>query len=105
MSWTKLLRDEDDASVKILDEKTNCLCEQYFLTSDAKRTKYYEKSAASGNKFWKKCETVKSAIINPDNHVVKRTIASMPSGIIPSGHDWNLFLTRLIYNLYREKRR
>ena len=46
---------------------------------------------------------MKSAIVNSDNHVVKRTITSMPGGALPSGTDWNLFLTRLIYNLYTEK--
>ena len=46
---------------------------------------------------------MKSAIINSDNHVVKRTIASMPGGALPSGTDWSFFLTQLIYNLYMEK--
>ena len=34
---------------------------------------------------------------------MKRTIASTPGGALPSGTDWNLFLTHLIYNLYTEK--
>ena len=73
------------------------------MTSDVKQKKPYAKGAVTGKKFWKKWGTVKCAVINSDNHVVKRTIASMPGGALPSGTDWNLFLTRLIYNLYIEK--
>ena len=100
--WAKIICEEDDANMKI-DTKPGYLSEQFFMTSDAKHKKFYAVGETTGQKFWKKWGAVKSAIINSDNHVVKRTIASMPGGALPSGTDWSLFLTRLIYNLYMEK--
>ena len=102
VSWTKIICDEDDAGVKI-GEKPNYLSEVYFLTSDAKNQRFYKKGAESGKRFWKKWGTVKSVILNSDNHIVKKTIASMPGGALPSGTDWSLFLNRLMYNVYTEK--
>lgn len=102
MSWSNIICDEDDCGMKI-NEKPNYLSKQWFMTSDAKHKKPYVEGAVTGKKFWKKWGTVKSSIINSDNLVVKRTIASMPGGALPSGTDWGLFLTRLIYNLYMEK--
>ena len=102
VSWANIICDEDDCGVKI-NEKPDYLCEQWFLTSDAKHKKLHETGADTGKKFWKKWGALKSAVINSDNHVVKKTISSMPGGALPSGTDWNLFLTRLIYNLYIEK--
>ena len=102
MSWTKIICDEDACGLKIND-KPYYLSEAWFLTSDAKHTKPYVRGSVTGKKFWKKWGTVKCAIINSDNHVAKSTIASMPGGALPSGTNWSLFLTRLIYNLYAEK--
>jgi len=86
VSWVKIICNDGDTGVKI-DEKPDYLCEQYFLTSDAKHKKLYEPGIQTGKKFWKKWGTLKSAIINSDNHVVKKTIASMPGGALPSV--WN----------------
>ena len=86
MSWTKIICDEGDCGVKS-NEKTDYLSEQWFLSLDAKYKKPYIKGAITGKKFWKKWGTVKSAIINSDNHVVRRTIASMPGGAFLSGTD------------------
>ncbi len=73
ISWTKIICDEDDCAVKI-NGKSEYLTEQLFLMSDAKHKKPYVTGAVTGKRFWKKWGTVKSAIINSDNHVVKRTV-------------------------------
>ena len=50
VSWTKIIYDEGDASVKI-DAKPDYLSEHYFLTSDAKHKKFYAKGISTGKKF------------------------------------------------------
>ena len=102
VAWANIIRDEADCGIKI-NEKPDYLSEVWFMTADAKHQKPYVKGAVSSKRFWKKWGIVKSTIINSDNHVVKRTIASMPGGALPSGTDWSIFLTRLIYNMYIEK--
>mmetsp|Transcript_13729 Transcript_13729/g.19631 ORF Transcript_13729/g.19631 Transcript_13729/m.19631 type:complete len:441 (-) Transcript_13729:68-1390(-) len=100
--WANIICDEGDCGVKI-NEKPDYLCERWFLTSDANHKKKYVSGEVTGKRFWKKWGTIKSAVTNSDNHVVKSTIASMPGGALPSGTNWSLFLTRLIYNLHMEK--
>ena len=102
VAWANIIRDEADCGIKI-NEKPDYLSEVWFMTADAKHQKPYVKGTVSGKRFWKKWGIVKSTIINSDNHVVKRTIASMPGGALPSGTDWSIFFTRLIYNMYIEK--
>ena len=86
VSWTKIICDEGDGGVTI-NKRPNYLHEWWFLTSDVKQKKPYAKGAVTGKKFWKKWGIVKCAVINSDNHVVKRTITSMPGGVLPSGID------------------
>ena len=102
VAWAKLICETDDAELKI-EPKPEYLSLDFFMTSDAKCKKRYTGGVETGKKFWKKWGTVKSAIINFDNNTVKRTISGMPGGALPSGTDFNLFLTRLVYNLYNEK--
>ena len=99
LSWGKVFCEEAYAGIN----KPAYLTDRYFTTSDAAHRKPFPGGAESGKKMWKKWGSVKSGIINSDNHVVKKTIASMPGGALPSGTDWDLFLTRLVYNLYLAK--
>ena len=99
LSWSNVFCEEADAGMKI-EPRPDYLAPDYFTTSDAAHKKSFPGGAETGKKLWKKWGSVKSAVINSDNNVVKKTIASMPGGALPSGTDWDLFLTRLVYNLY-----
>ena len=102
LSWAKIFCEEADAGMKI-ESRPDYLANEYFTMSDAVHRKPFPGGAESGKKLWKKWGSVKSAVINSDNNVVKKTIVSMPGGALPSGTDWDLFLTRLVYILYMAK--
>ena len=52
--------------------KSDYLCEELFMTSDAKQKKRYSGGVETGKKLWKKWGTVKSSVINFDNNIVKK---------------------------------
>ena len=56
-----------------------------------------------GKSLWKKWHRIKKDILNRDNNTVKKAIAKMPNGALPSGTDFSLFLDRVTYELYLAK--
>ena len=53
--------------------------------------------------MWKRWLKVRKEIRDRDNHAIKKVIARMPGGALPSGTDFSLFLDRVIYGLYIAK--
>ena len=97
--WAKVMCAEDDAGCMI-STSPGYLTETMFMTVDVKENKAITRTRAFGKKFWRKWGLIKRSIINFENGIVKKTIASMPGGALPSGTDWELFVTRLVYYYY-----
>ena len=75
--------------------------ERFLITYDAKEKKFDQVS--HGKSLWKKWHRIKKDILNRDNNTVKKAIAKMPNGALPSGTDFSIFLDRVTYELYLVK--
>ena len=100
--WSNLICS-DAETVLNLHNPPEYLQPALFMTSDTKGTKEYPVDTTTGKKFWRKWGTVKRSILGVENVIIKKTIAKMPGGALPSGTDMKLFMDRVIYGLYMYK--
>ena len=75
------------------------------LTKDKTNLKSLDLSTNGGRKLWDRWLKVKRDITGMENLAVKAALSKMPGGALPSGTDIELFLTRLMYEMYLSKKK
>ena len=98
--WASLLLDNKGEVV--IGELPAYVTERMLLTSDVGEKTLYAHPKA-GKSMWKKWLKCRKEIRDRDNHAIKKAIARMPGGALPSGTDFGKFLDRVIYELYVAK--
>ena len=98
--WASLLLDNKGEVV--IGELPAYVTEKMLLTTDVGEKALYAHPKA-GKSMWKKWLKCRKEIRDRDNHAIKKAIARMPGGALPSGTDFGFFLDRVIYELYVAK--
>mmetsp|Transcript_27634 Transcript_27634/g.33594 ORF Transcript_27634/g.33594 Transcript_27634/m.33594 type:complete len:232 (+) Transcript_27634:123-818(+) len=99
MKWADLLLKTPDEVVT--GEIPGYVTDAMMKTADVKGKKRYGED--DGKKMWSKWHRLKKDILNRDNLAVKKAIARMPNGVLPSRTDFSIFLNRVVYELYMVK--
>ena len=102
LGWAKLISSDEIG----LPLTPSYVTEQMLVTKDARNLKALDLTGTSGGrKLWDRWLKVKRDITGTDNVAVKAALARMPGGALPSGTDMELFLTRLMYEMYKTKKK
>ena len=99
--WAKLISSDEIG----LPLTPTYVTEQMLLTKDKTNLKSLDLSTNGGRKLWDRWLKVKRDITGTDNLAVKAALSKMPGGALPSGTDIELFLTRLMYEMYLSKKK
>ena len=98
--WAKLISSDELG----LPLTPTYVTEQMLLTKDKTNLKSLDLSTNGGRKLWDRWLKVKRDITGTENLAVKAALSKMPGGALPSGTDIELFLTRLMYEMYLSKK-
>ena len=98
--WAALIASNDIGLAFTPDYVTK----QMLMTKDMKNQRPLEVGIDGGKKLWDKWLRIKREVTGSDNIAIKAAITRMPGGALPSGTDLELFLVRMMYEVYDRKK-